>query len=111
MEKTNNPILSTTKTVKTLCNYKFSEGILIPQTIKKRDLAAFYGKSNKGFYKELHIADENVEIKCKTVHFFDKKDCEIIFKLLGNVYESDISTYQNTNLKKIQTSKKKKRRK
>jgi len=96
MEQPNNITTTTTNTPKLYENFRFVNGILIPQKIKKSDLAAFYGKSMKNFIRELIIANIDLRQISKFRHYYNVLDCKLIFENIGFVYESDMKTYRNT---------------
>ncbi len=74
-------------------NYAFSddtqEGILLPQRIRKSDLAFFYGRTPDYFAREI---DFYVEKSSK--RFYDKHEVQTIFKAFGTISRFEVDNAQ-----------------
>lgn len=74
-------------------NYAFSddtqEGILLPQRIRKSDLAFFYGRTPDTFRKEI---DFFMEINCK--RYYEKWEVVLIFKEFGSISRFEVDKAQ-----------------
>lgn len=77
------------KTAAMTTNYAFSddtqEGILLPQRIRKSDLAFFYGRTPDYFCREI---DPFIDKTAKK--YYDKYEVQIIFKEFGSISRFEV---------------------